>query len=78
MLISLKEEEKKHIQQTLKALAKQAGSQLKLAHSLNIKEPSISQLINGKHLPSARVCMLIESKYGIKKEDLRPDIFLLN
>lgn len=78
MLIALKEEEKRHIQQILKGLAKQAGSQLKLAQSLNIKKPSISQLISGKYLPSARVCVLIESKYGIKKEDLRPDIFLLN
>jgi DNA-binding transcriptional regulator YdaS (Cro superfamily) len=76
LLVSKKEREK--VQKLMKKAAVIAGSQYRLAKDLRISESAVSKLVNGKFLPSVRVCVLIESKYGIKKEDLRPDIFLLN
>lgn len=78
MLIPLTEKEKLHVQKIFKNLALKEGSQYKLARAMRLTEASISQLVNGKYLPSARLCMIIEAKYGIKKEELRPDIFLLS
>jgi DNA-binding transcriptional regulator YdaS (Cro superfamily) len=78
MLIKLTENQKRRVQQIFKDLVKKMGTQNKVAISLQITEPSLSHLIKGKTLPSARVCVLIEAKYGIKKEDIRPDIFMIN
>ena len=78
MLIPLTEKQKKRAQQILKNAAKLAGSQQTLAKNLHITESSLSQLLSGKYLPSARVCVLLEAKYKIKKEDIRPDIFMIN
>ncbi len=78
MLLPLTEKQKRRAQQIIKDLVKKEGTQHKLAVSLHITEPSLSQLINGKYLPSARVCVLAEAKYGVKKEDIRPDIFMIN
>ena len=78
MLIPLTQEEKKRVQKIFKDLAKKEGSQFNLAKALRLTKPAISQLISGIFLPSARICLIIESKYGIKKEELRPDIFMLN
>ncbi len=78
MLLPLTEQQKRRAQQILKNLAKKAGSQEALARELHITPSSLSHLINGRFVPSARVCVLAESKYGVKKEDLRPDIFMIN
>lgn len=78
MLLPLTEKEKRRTQQILKSLVKQSDSQQKLANLLHITEPALSHLINGKSLPSARVCVLIEAKFGIKKEEIRPDIFRID
>lgn len=78
MLISLTQQQRKRIQQILKDLVKKHGPQHKLAKSLQITSASLSQLISGKFVPCARVCVLAEAKYGIKKEDIRPDIFMIN
>jgi len=78
MLISLSEKERESVREILKNLASQIGSQKELAKSLNISNPSLSLLIKGVYLPGARVCVLLEHIYGIKKEQLRPDIFSLS
>lgn len=78
MLLPLTEKEKRRIQQILKDLVKKTGSQQALAKSLHITEPALSHLINGKSLPGARVCVLAEAKFGVNKEDIRPDIFRID
>lgn len=78
MLITLSKNDREQTKVLLKHVAKQSGSQRKLAKFLHVTESTISQLIKGTFLPSPRMCVLIEHKYGIKKEELRPDIFMLN
>lgn len=78
MLLPLAQKQKRNIQQIFKDLVKREGSQVKLAAILRVTEPAISQWIKGTCLPSAHICILIESKYGINKEDIRPDIFMIN
>ena len=78
MLIPLTQTQKRKAQQILKELVKKHGSQHVLAKALQITPASFSQLLSGKFVPCARVCVLLEAKYGIKKEDIRPDIFMIN
>lgn len=66
------------VQKKMESLAKKAGSQANLAKELNLTTGSISRMVKGHIMPGTRVCILIESKYGIKKESLRPDLFLLS
>jgi DNA-binding transcriptional regulator YdaS (Cro superfamily) len=75
MIISLSKTEKSRIKLLLKRAVLLAGSQTELAKLFGITESAISQMVNGKFLPSARICVVIENKFGIKKEELRPDIF---
>lgn len=78
MSMSLTQKQKKHIQQIFKDLIKHEGSQVKLAKALQVTKPAVSQWVHGVWLPGAHTCVLIEAKYGIRKEDIRPDIFMLN
>lgn len=66
------------VQKKMAALCKKAGSQANLAKELKLSTASINRMINGHIMPGPRVCVLVESKYGLKKEDLRPDLFLLD
>lgn len=77
MLIRLTKKQREHIQKVFLSLSKQIGNQTKLAVSLNLSRQTISLIINGTNLPGAHICLLIESRYGIKKETLRPDIFII-
>lgn len=78
MLIQLARKQKEYIQKVFIDLSKQLGNQNKLAASLGLSKQAISQIITGKNMPSAHLCLLIESRYGIKKEILRPDIFTID
>lgn len=69
------EKERQRVKSIFKDLAEVEGSQVHLAHSLRLTKSAICQLIHGIFLPSARLCVIIEKRYGIKKEELRPDIF---
>lgn len=75
MLIKLTKEERENVKNILNKLTAQVKTKTELAKSLNISKGALSLLLQGDFLPGARVCILIENKYGIKKEDLRPDIF---
>ena len=66
------------IQKKLKEAVLLAGSQVALSRILHITEASLSQLLNNRFLPSARICVLLEAKFGFKKEQMRPDIFLID
>jgi ribosome-binding protein aMBF1 (putative translation factor) len=67
--------DRKNIQKIFRNLSFKEGSQKSLGKKLNITESAISKLIHGEFLPGARLCILLESEYGIKKEEIRPDIF---
>jgi hypothetical protein len=69
------EKERQRVKNIFKDLVAAEGSQVQLAHSLRLSKSAICQLLHGIFLPSARLCVIIERKYGIKKEALRPDIF---
>lgn len=73
----ISKKEKEAIRSIFSYLSHHVGSQRKLADALNIGESAVSQLVNGNFLPGVKLCVLIESKYGIRKEILRPDIFVI-
>ena len=78
MLTPLSKSDREHIKFLLKCLTRKSLSNRKIAQYLRISDSAFSQMLNGSMLPSPRICVLIENKYGIKKEELRPDIFRLN
>lgn len=67
--------QKKIISSLFIKLCNKFGSQTNLAKELNISSASISQYILGRAFPNPKLCLLIEEKYGTKKERLRPDLF---
>ncbi len=78
MKVQLTKKQREYVQQVFIKLSKQVGNQNKLASSLNLTKQAISQIVTGKNLPCAHLCILLETRYGIKKEILRPDIFTIN
>jgi len=78
MITNLTTKERECIKKTFSRLSKQLGNQNRLAAALNTSRQTISLIIKGTNLPGAHLCLLLESRYGIKKETLRPDIFLFN
>lgn len=58
----------------IQTASKLAGGCNKLAASLNISPPTVSQWINGvRQVPAAR-CPDIERLTGVRCEELRPDV----
>ncbi len=54
-----------------------AGGQDKVAAALEVPQSTVSYWLNGsKFGVAAEKCPLIESLYGIPREELRPDIYL--
>ena len=53
------------------------GSQRALAKAANVKEPSVSDWVNGKTLPSLRSLLRIErdSRKKFKAKEIRPELF---
>ena len=78
MVNNISKKERERIRSIFRYLSHHVGSQKKLADELEVGESAISQLIKGNFLPSAKICVMIEAKYGIKKETLRPDIFVVS
>jgi transcriptional regulator with XRE-family HTH domain len=78
MLIKLTKKQRDDVQEIFKKLSAQVGTKKELAKSLNISRGALSLLLQGDFLPGARICILLEKLYGIKKEELRPDIFSLD
>lgn len=78
MVSRLTPKQREYIKKAFIRLSKQIGNQNKLAASLGVCRQTISLIIHGKNLPGAHICLLIDLRYGIKKETLRPDIFMIN
>ncbi len=54
------------------------GSAKRLAKKIGVPESNISMWRNGKQQPSPRKCKQIETETlgAVKKEELRPDVFI--
>lgn len=54
---------------------KPRGAKAALARDLGITKTWMSLIISGRSLPSAALCVEIESRTGVRREVLRPDLF---
>ena len=52
------------------------GSQQKLADSLGVSKQLISSYVNGRAKVTAANAKKIEKLTGVKREEIRPDLFL--
>ena len=56
---------------------KPRGAQIALARQLGVSKTWMSQIVNGRHVPSAGLALMIEkfTNGKVKRKTLRPDLF---
>ena len=56
---------------------KPRGTQIELARKLGVSKTWMSQLVNGREVPSAGLALMIEkfTKGAVTRKALRPDLF---